>query len=185
MLTTPDNELVLRLLADDVDAFDALYHRYNQSLYKNIFKLTRDEEATQDILQEVFIVLWEKRQTIDATQPVANWLFSISYYKSIKYLKKALKEQLFFKNVESYSHPVDEGEKELDETRMEAIQKAIQQLSPQKQKVLLRCKLANKSYKEVAEELRISKHTVKEYLALAITSLRTIVKLYLFMFPFQ
>lgn len=185
MLTHSDREYVLRLLADDVEAFDALYRRYNQPLYANIFKLTRDAEATQDILQEVFIVLWEKRQTIDVNQPVANWLFSISYYKSVKYLKKVLKEQLLFKDAEHFNLSDAGPEIGLYENQVEKIEKAIQQLSPQKRKVLVGCKLAGKSYKEVAKELSISKHTVKEYLALAITSLRTIVKLCIILLPFQ
>lgn len=184
MLTISDSDLVLRLLADDVDAFDALYHRYHQPLYANVFKLTRDAEATQDILQEVFIVLWEKRQTINAAQPVSNWLFSISYYKSLKYLKKALKEEVLFKNIESNSAVEDEPNAQWNEAGIEAMQKAIQQLSPQKQKVLVRCKLAGKSYQEVAEELNISRHTVKEYLGLAMTSLRTILKSCILFFLF-
>jgi DNA-directed RNA polymerase specialized sigma24 family protein len=59
-----DNELVMRLHIDDVKAFDALYLKYHQALYSNIFKLSKDADATQDILQEVFITLWEKRLTI-------------------------------------------------------------------------------------------------------------------------
>lgn len=185
MLTNPDNELVLRLLADDIEAFNTLYRRYYQPLYVNISKLIKDTDAVQDILQEVFIVLWEKRQSIHVDQPVSNWLFSISYYQSLKYLKKALKKQLLFKDVEQCSLVNDEPENELNESRMQTIQKAIQQLSPQKQKVLIGCKLAGKSYKEVAEELSISKHTVKEYLTLAMTSLRAIVKLCIVLFSFH
>lgn len=176
MSTSPDNELVLRLLTDDVQAFDALYHRYSHSLYANILKLTRDAEVAQDILQEVFIILWEKRLMIDINQPVSNWLFAISYYKSLKYLKKALKEQVLRKDIENSTYAVIEQETEQRDNSIEVIKKAIQQLSPQKQKVLIHCKLNGKTYKEVADELNISKHTVKEYLSLAITSLRAILK---------
>jgi RNA polymerase sigma-70 factor (ECF subfamily) len=174
--TYPDNELVLRLLADDVEAFDALYNRHSQALYANILKLTRDTEIAQDILQDVFVVLWEKRSTIDVNQPVSNWLFAISYYKSLKYLKTTLKDQLLRKTIKNNGFVPDNQNDEPEEHNMEVIRKAIQQLSPQKQKVLIRCKLAGKSYKEVANELNISKHTVKEYLSLAITSLRAILK---------
>jgi RNA polymerase sigma-70 factor (ECF subfamily) len=145
-------------------------------LYTNILKLTRDTDVAQDILQEVFIVLWEKRQSIDVNQPVANWLFSISYYKSVKHLKKSLKEQVVFQEAEASGFVELESEEAWKENKLDAVRTAIQQLSPQKQKVLVGCKLAGKSYKEVAEELSISKHTVKEYLALAITSLRAILK---------
>ncbi|MDQ3279058.1 MAG: sigma-70 family RNA polymerase sigma factor [Bacteroidota bacterium] len=176
MSTSPDNELVLRLLTDDVEAFDALYNRYSHSLYANIFKLTKNEEAARDILQDVFVVLWEKRFTINVNQPVSNWLFAISYYQSLSYLKKKLREQLLRKAMEDDHFTYSEREADRKENSVEVIKNAIQQLSPQKQKVLIRCKLNGKTYKEVADELSISRHTVKEYLSLAITSLRTILK---------
>jgi RNA polymerase sigma-70 factor (ECF subfamily) len=176
LLTCPDNELVLRLLADDVAAFDALYYRYSKPLYSNIFKLTRDADAAQDILQDVFVILWAKRTMIDASQPVSNWLFSISYYKSLKYLKEALREQTLYKEIESSGLVYSVPDNDSKEQKIEVIRAAVHQLSPQKRKVLEGCKLAGKSYKEVAEELSISRHTVKEYLSLAITSLRTILK---------
>ena len=185
MPALPDNELVLRLQSDDAEAFDALYRRYNHSLYLNIFKLTKDAEAARDILQEVFIVLWEKRQSIDNIRPVSSWLFSISYYKSLKHLKKTLKEQLLFSDAGLYPLAVEEPEEASTENKLEAAKNAIRRLSPQKQKVLIRCKLAGKTYKEVAEELSISKHTVKEYLALALSSLRTTLKLYILLFLLQ
>ncbi len=94
-----DNELVMRLHSDDVKAFDALYVKYHQALYSNIFKLSKDADATEDILQEVLITLWEKRLTLDPNQPVSNWRFTVSYNKSINYLKKLLKEPVVLKDI--------------------------------------------------------------------------------------
>ena len=160
---------------DDLEAFDALYHKYHQALYANILKITRNLYATQDILQEVFIALWEKRSAIDVNQSLAGWLFVISYNKSITYLKKSLKESVLSNEWDEGMQLAEDVEINVKEERFQLLEKAISQLSPQKRKVFELCKLQGKSYEEVAKELNISKHTVKEYLSSAITTIRDYV----------
>ena len=83
-----DSVLVSRLHDDDIGAFDILYHKYHHAIYRNIYKITKDKEISQDILQDVFIVLWEKRYKIKPDQSVSGWLFVISFNRSISYLRK-------------------------------------------------------------------------------------------------
>ena len=92
-------ELVIRFQQGDIAAFNDIYWAYHRNLYSNILKLIKEHDATQDILQEVFIVFWEKRQTIDVTRPVSNWLFVVSYNKSIDYLKKRHKQNISFDGI--------------------------------------------------------------------------------------
>jgi len=171
-----DNELVMRLHTDDVKAFDTLYLKYHQALFSNIFKLCKDADATQDILQEVFITLWEKRLTIDSNLPVSNWLFAVSYNKSINYLKKLLKKSLIFRELNEEVPSADKKEINVREIRLYLIERAVNQLSPQKKKVFDLCKLQGKSYEETAKELNISKHTVKEYLSEAVMNIKEYIK---------
>jgi RNA polymerase sigma-70 factor (ECF subfamily) len=171
-----DSELVIHLRTDEVRAFDTLYWRYHRALYSNIIKLTKDAEAAQDILQEVFITLWEKRLTLDPDQAVINWLFTVSYHKSVNYLKKMLKAPVISSGIDEEMHLSDEQEINLKETQLILLEKAVTQLSPQKRKVFELCKLQGKSYEETARELNISKHTVKEYLSEAIFSVREYMK---------
>lgn len=171
-----DNELVMRLHTDDVKAFDTLYLKYHQALYSNIFKLSKDADATQDILQEVFITLWEKRLTINLDHPVSNWLFTVSYNKTINYLKKLLKESVILSDINDEIQLAGEKEINLREIQLYLIEKAVNQLSPQKRKVFDLCKLRGKSYEETAKELNISKHTVKEYLSEAVMNIKEYIK---------
>lgn len=166
----------MRLHTDDIKAFDTLYLKYHQALYSNIFKLSKDADATQDILQEVFITLWEKRLTLDLNQPVSNWLFAVSYNKSVNYLKKLLKESVKLRDVNEEMQSADEKEINLREIQLYLIERAVNQLSPQKRKVFDFCKLQGKSYAETAKELNISKHTVKEYLSEAVMNIKEYIK---------
>jgi len=171
-----DSVLVSRLHDDDIGAFDILYHKYHHAIYRNIYKITKDKEISQDILQDVFIVLWEKRYKIKSDQSVSGWLFVISFNRSISYLRKKLRETL----------AIDATYKDQTESDIEQIQathdqycllySAIDQLSPQKKKVFTLCKLDGRTYEEAAEELNISKHTVKEYLGHAVLSVKNHMK---------
>jgi len=178
MDSNKNNELIIRLQNDDKEAFDELYREYYSAVYYNILKLTRDSIAAEDILQEVFIALWEKRCDLDAEQEISGWLFVVSYNKSISYLKRKLKESLAQAVLQQNTENTTDTGNSLFNIRMSILEKAIEQLSPQKRKVFELCKLQRKTYAEAADELHISKHTVKEYLSGAVISIKNYVKQY-------
>jgi RNA polymerase sigma-70 factor (family 1) len=167
------HDLALRLRNDDINAFNTLYWEYHAAIYANALKLIKDPIIAEDIVQEVFVTVWGKRHTIDAEQDFAGWLFVISYHKTIDQLKRKLKEALAHKNIlisiEDHSILVNN---DLKEEQLTAIEKAMDQLSPQKRKVFELCKVQGRTYKKAAEELHISKYTVKEYLSEALVSIK-------------
>jgi RNA polymerase sigma factor (sigma-70 family) len=171
-----DSEFVIQLQNNNVKAFNQVYIKYQFPIYQNIFKLLKDPVESENILQEVFITLWEKRLTLDCEKPIANWLFVVSYNKSITYLKKALKEAMVFKMVENEYQQPDEVDSFLREAKLKLIDDACLNLSPQKRKVFDLCKLQGKTYEETAHELNISKYTVKEYLSTAVKNIKDYVE---------
>jgi RNA polymerase sigma-70 factor (ECF subfamily) len=169
-MTKLDAELVLGMHRGDVDAFDALYLKYHQPVYRNIIKLVKDTTIAEDILQEVFIKLWENKKSIKADQSVAGWLFVVSFNLSVNQTRKKLREHTLHKEL---FHDDVAAEKDfmLYEHHHQLLEKAIEQLSPQKKKIIRLCKLEGKTYEQVANELNISRHTVKEYLSSAMSNL--------------
>lgn len=167
------HDLALRLRNDDIHAFNTLYWEYHAAVYANALKLIKDPVIVEDIVQEVFVTVWGKRHTIDPEQDLAGWLFVISYHKAIDQLKRKLKEALAHKkiriSIEDHSILVNA---DLKEEQLTAIEEAMDQLSPQKRKVFELCKVQGRTYKKAAEELHISKYTVKEYLSEAMVSIR-------------
>ena len=171
-----NKELAERLRNDDKEAFNDLYWKYHSAIYYNVLKLTRDLFIAEDIVQEVFITLWEKRHSLDAGQEISGWLFVVSYNKSISHLKRKLKESLAQTGLQPTVEDIIDTGDDLADTRMGILEKAIEQLSPQKRKVFELCKLQRRTYEEAAQELKISKHTVKEYLSAAVISIREYIK---------
>lgn len=171
-----DSDLVIRMYDDDVSAFDVLYWRYHQAIYSNILKFTKDPNAAQDVLQNVFCKLWENRRSMDNQQSVSGWLFVISFHQSVDYMRKNVRESEAVNSFKNSMAIPDEINFNLLEEQYCLLEKAISQLSEQKRKVFTLCKLEGKSYEAAAQELNISKHTVKEYLSLAMLSVKNSVK---------
>jgi len=165
-ITTDDIQLTVALTRDDVSAFDALYYKYHNAVFANIYKLIRQQEAAEDVLQDVFTALWENRKNFDRQKSVGGWLFVVSHNKAIKFLNKAVRqkilslEQLNLDNRET----TDDGTPQL-EYQSHLINQAIDNLPPKKRQVFTLCKLEGMSYAEAALVAGISPHTVKEYVS--------------------
>ena len=133
MKSKKTNDLALRLRNDDIDAFNTLYWEYHASVYANSLRLIKDPAIAEDIVQDVFVTLWSKRHTIDPKLDIAGWLFVVSHNKTVDQLKRKLKQDLARKNlsVVSEEHSIIVNG-DLKEEQLCAIEKAMDQLSPQK-----------------------------------------------------
>jgi RNA polymerase sigma factor (sigma-70 family) len=170
LVSLSNTELAIRLREGNLEAFNILYWKYHSALYLNVIRLTKDAVLAEDIVQEVFITLWEKKHTLKGDQSLAGWLFTISYNKSVDALKKQLKESAVIKLLDI---PQEEPENvNVAEEQINMLNKALEQLSPQKSRVFTLCKVEGKTYEQASVQLNISKHTVKEYLSEAIKSVR-------------
>ena len=150
----------------DLSAFDGLYHQYHHAVYSNIRKLIRQEQAAEDILQEVFLALWENRHKLDSAK-VAGWLFVTSYNKSIKYLKRKKREsaiplvdELLYNNIREEETTGEDWHR----FRVSMIEDAVNHLPERKKQVFRLCRYEGKSCDEVAQIMDISPTSVKDYL---------------------
>jgi RNA polymerase sigma-70 factor (ECF subfamily) len=169
--------LVASLKEDQIAAFDALYQMYFPGVYANILHLVREEAAAQDLVQEVFISLWEKRKQLQAGQPAGNWLFVVSYNRSLNYLRDNLRHRLKVEPITSDVAEPEADEWQLTSIQLDMLERAIEQLPPQRKKVFLLCKVQGKTYAEAASELQISHYTVKEHVTKASRFIREYVRL--------
>jgi len=139
-----------------------------------LLRLTASESLADELLQETFITLWEKRQQIIPELSIKSWLYKVAVnnvyltYRKIA-IDKKLQEHLIVNFAEAYSH-IEEAIY-LTENK-EILYKAIDQLSPQRREVFTLCKLDGKSYDEVAGILGISSNTVSSHMVKATQAIR-------------
>jgi RNA polymerase sigma-70 factor (ECF subfamily) len=156
-------------ILDPVDLlrFDELYFQYNQAVYANILKLVHQYDAAEDLLQEVFMALWEHRHKLDG-EKVSGWLFVTSYNKSLKYLQRQKKQATTDLSdttiIENEYATNDTPFEEVYNMRLSMIEEAVNLLPERKKKVFMLYRYEGKSMEDVARMLDISVNSVKDYL---------------------
>jgi RNA polymerase sigma-70 factor (family 1) len=169
-----DNDLAIRLRANDTAAFEALYEKYHQALYAYIRKFIKVPELSEDILQEVFLKIWEVRHRLNPTLSLQAYIYRIARNAVFKTLKRiAIEEDLQVAIAYQLAENAESVDLQLQWRQYdEILQEAIKQLPPQRQKVFRLCRQEGKKYEEVGMELNLSRNTVKEHMVLATRFLR-------------
>lgn len=169
-----EGELLLRLAKGDEAAFTALYRHYSGPLYINFLRMVKDEAIAEEIIQDLFSRIWLKRETINIEKNFSAYLYRTGYNLVMDFYRKVKRDQVLYDKfrqiaTENYSH-IEEILHLKDSQAL--ISKALDTLAPQQRKVFELCRIEGHTYKEVAELLGISPHTVKEYFVKANQAIR-------------
>ncbi|MBC9915003.1 RNA polymerase sigma factor [Chitinophaga varians] len=176
-----DTDLLLRIQCSDMKAFDLLYNQYWHPLFSFANKLLRSYDDAQDIVQTVFVSIWERRDTITIQQSLESYLFQAVRFQSIKKLESLLSSPEQIDRIQEDLLPVFDGIlnrlQEQDLSRQ--IQKEIAGLSPRTREIFLLSRQYKLSIGEIALKLSISEQTVKNQLHIALKALRHSIALVL------
>ncbi len=162
-----NTQLLLDLINGNEFAFAQVYKQYHQAILANILRLITNQQEAEDILQEVFIALWNNKHKLSVNHSIAGWLFTASYYKSIAILKKGIRQNQTSFNPELHDIlAVAEVENTFEKdytNRLDKLNAAIDLLPPQKKLAFKLCRLEGKTYDEIATALNISVESAKDY----------------------
>ena len=167
--TYHEQTVLVKLQQGDSDAFLALYNHYHSALYHYILRFVKSPAIAEDVLQDVFLKIWEIKDRINPELSFKAYLYRICRNSVFKLLKKmAVDESLRIEVMQQLTQSVADADLKLLWQQYESIlQTAINNLSPQRQKVFRLCREEGKTYDQVANELGISRNTVKEHMVLA------------------
>jgi RNA polymerase sigma-70 factor (ECF subfamily) len=178
-MTSPKQEifLILRAQTGDKEAFDELLKLIQTPLFRYIFRLVGEHASAEDVLQEVFLIIYRKIRWLENPQLFRAWTYRIASREAFKRLKKEKRwtEQIRDEGVLeqiSAEETTDIYEPEL----IEKLPTLISEISPASRAVLILHYLDEMPLSEVAEILDISLGTVKSRLAYGLTSLREKIK---------
>jgi RNA polymerase sigma-70 factor (family 1) len=178
MLDQPiDNEagLLLQIAEGDEKAFSSLYYKYHHRLGIYLYQLTSSRPFAEEILQDVFCKVWEKRDQLPAIENFQAWLFTIAKNQALNALRSTVRERLQRKVWEKDQVDVSGPDQVTAEDQLQLIDKAISQLPAQQKKVFMLSRYKRLKYIEIAQELNLSKETIKTYLQIATSSIRKYV----------
>lgn len=161
---TANSILIAQLNNSDDAAFEAVYHQYHQAIFANVLRLVKQQHKAEDILQDVFITLWESRFKLTTQQSVSGWLFTTSYFKSLEYLRRSVKENITLLSEEQYEFPDEDTDLEENyQQKLSIITSVMELLPPRKRTAFQLCRVEGKSYEEAAAMLEISVESVRDY----------------------
>jgi len=175
-----DQELLALIRKDDDEAFAELYNRYSPKVRALAFSKINSIEATQEIVQEIFSGIWERRESL-YIEAVPNYLAVAVKYRAINYIKSQL---AFRKYSNIYKAFVKVSEEETLEAVQfhnltEAIEESVQKLPEKTQLVFRLNRMEGKSISEIAIKLKLSEKAIKYHISRSIKELRFHLKEFL------
>jgi RNA polymerase sigma-70 factor (ECF subfamily) len=170
-----DFELITRIKAGDAAAFRIVFDSYSNKLFYFSLKFLKEKESCQEVVQEVFMSLWINREKLDTQYPIAPYLYTITRRLTLNVLRQMASSQIAMEKMWLNLQTTTNETEEL--VFMEDLERFTEQvlgsLPKQQQLVYRMSRQQELSYDEIAEELNISRNTVKNHLVSALKTLRT------------
>jgi RNA polymerase sigma-70 factor (family 1) len=172
-----DAILLERLAAGHQSAFQEIYHRYWYKLFQVARRKVLSEEDAEEIVQDIFVDLWERREQL-LIHELSKFLFKAVKYQLLDYLKAKFVRQAYQVSKQSFNQDTDtQTEEQLALKDLnEAILTGIDQLPAKTQEIFRLNRLEGRSAKEIADLLQIPERTIEYHITQALRIMRSYLK---------
>ncbi|MCK9640707.1 MAG: RNA polymerase sigma-70 factor [Prolixibacteraceae bacterium] len=170
-----DNELVIKLQKGDVEAFDLVYSKYAGKLYGFAFKYLKSATETEELVQSVFLKVWENQNNLRKESSFKSYLFTIAYNEICNLFKRRAHLQKFIGNQLIEKHPTSSETEEMINYNsiLEQLYEIIAKLPERQRTIFLKSRQEGKTNKEIATELGLSSGTVDNYMSESLKFIRS------------
>lgn len=175
-----DAELVLLLKDRDHMAFAEIYDRYAVLMFYKVNQMLRDEETSKDLVQDLFVGLWDKPTLIQENNNLSGYLYIGARNRVLRFIQRNKLKNDHINSLATYASEISmETIQDIDERELKQIvQREIDNL-PAKMKVIFELsRKDNLSHAEIAKKLGISDQTVKKQVTNALKILRSKLSVY-------
>ncbi|MEA4903915.1 MAG: RNA polymerase sigma-70 factor [Petrimonas sp.] len=169
-----ESDLLLRIGEGDKVAFSYLFDMYHNKMFRFLLKVTHSESTSQDLVQDIFLKLWQNRERISEIDNINAYLFRMAQNHALNEMERFTKRTLslsesHLEDYVTYSTPL---ETLISNEVKEKLAEAIKKLSPQQQRVFVLHKEEGYSYAEIADRLNLSVSTIHNHMHQALIKLR-------------
>lgn len=165
--------LVRNLSKGNLLAFNTLYEAYSDRLYRFAWGYLKSEEEAEELVQEVFTIIWEKRANLKEELSFKSFLFTIAFNIIRKHFRtKALLSEYFNSGLPD-EQDTETTQQVTYDSLYQFITNIIEQIPQRRREIFIKSRIEGLSIKEIAEELRISHKTVENQLSDALRFIRT------------
>ena len=168
------NNYLSGFIEGDMICFKKVYDCYRDRIYAYAFKITRSHELSEEVVQDVFIKIWNKRNKINPEYSFSSFIFRVAHNHTINLLKRIGYDKIAKERIsQSSDNSVDDTDHKLILNEYLGIMnKAIDELPPKRKDIFNLSRVQGVSHDEIAEKLGISKNTVKSQLVKATKTIK-------------
>ena len=175
-LLLDDSQLLDQLRSHDNLAFESLYLKYWKRLYDFACRKTHDVHVAEEIVQDLFVTVWEKRESLQISN-LQSYLFTAVRNRIIDYYKEKIFSELdTIEPPSAPDYPLFLNELE------EAMQSAIATLPEKTKQIFLLNRFENKNARQISAQLHLPERTVEYHITQALRSLRILLREYIILF---
>ena len=159
-----DNELLALLDKDSELAFSEIYNRYWEKMYSYSIRLTKSDEESADIVQEIFISLWNRKSDLTVRGSLASYLIKSARNLSLRYIERNIHLTDFSEKLTEFIADTSQNiEESISVKELERqIELGIEKLPKKMKEVYILSRNEQLSYREISLKLNISEETVKK-----------------------
>lgn len=170
-----DSALFILLKKRDKEAFSVIYQKYHRYLYSLALKYLKSSQMAEDVVQHVFVKLWESTDNIHIEINLKNYLYTMTKNHILNTIRDRKEEVSYnYMNAQMDIPGHDDIVKKMEEEQMhDLLYKRIDLLPPQKKEVCMRKLKTSDSNQQIADKMGISVHTVKSHYQESLKILRS------------
>lgn len=168
-----DEELISLLKNGDETALKKIYSIYWEPLFLSAFNFLKDKETCEDIIQEVFINIWNRRDTILFSTSLKAYLYASVRYEVFRQIRAGNIRESVVENIAKHVFAVPASETLEHKELLQQINRIVETMPDKCKEVYKLSRVEQLSHKEIAEKLNISTKTVENHLTKALKILRS------------
>ena len=170
---TDDSALVKELSKGNLLAFNSLYKEYSCRLYRFAIGYLKSEQEAEELVQEVFTIIWEKRAELKVELSFKSFLFTIAFNIIRKHFRTQAYLSEYFKTGIISEPDMQTSQKITYDSLYQYITELVNQLPERRKEIFIKSRFEGLSINEIAEKLKISHKTVENQLTDALKFIRT------------
>lgn len=178
-----ESKLLYELSQGNELAFTKLYNEYKNVVFSTALKITKSKILAEEVVQDVFLKIWQNHENLAEITNIENYLFIISRNHIFDMIKKIARDTSLVIDSNYKSTSTNDTEDTIKDDQYNVIlNQIVDQLPPQQQKIYKMAKWDGLSHQKIGEDLGISTETVKKHMAQALKFVRTKISPYMNMF---
>ncbi len=159
-----EKQLLLSVAHGDEASFSQLYAHYAPLLYPYVLKLVKMPALAEDVIQDIFLKLWEARAKLTEVKNFPGYLFTIARNHTLNILQNLTRSQKAMASLVGSFKEQRFDDEVLVNDYSQFVEKVLQSISPRSREIFRKCREQGLTYDEVAQEIGISKNAVKKHM---------------------